>query len=450
MSGDGTASEVTSAVLFYLLTTTALTFFNKWFLSVSELHFHFPLAITAMHHFFVTIFILLTEPWLEKLFGPISRRASYWVTVAPIGIMCGFDWGTSNYSLQFITLSLYEMIKSTTPVFVLLFSFCVGLQRPAPLLLLAMAIIGVGAYLSLCGFNGAEILFKDKFPIWGAAVCLLSSLFAGARSVMSQIVMQRLIDPFSGKCEVNAITTMYYVSPGTAASVFVLVVFLEGEAILAYIATQPAINLVWLIAEMFVSAWIVFGVSISGFILTRKTCALTYSIIQIGERVLIVALAMLTFGDQVGIWNAIGFGLTLSGIALYNYYKIRLQHLKGDHAQPVSTPSGARTMYLLTPTEAMSRRANFVSVDALIVGDVDSSPMTTPLVRKRIEFPGHFNEMQVLKLPPPVKRARIRNAEDPPPPQRKQTMFPKHSGEATPKETTPLAADSAPSRYGGA
>ena len=49
--------------------------------------------------------------------------------VLPNGVSTGLDIGFSNLSYQTITLSFYTMCKSTTPMFLLLFAFLLGLER---------------------------------------------------------------------------------------------------------------------------------------------------------------------------------------------------------------------------------------------------------------------------------------------------------------------------------
>jgi solute carrier family 35 protein C2 len=333
----------------------ALTFFNKWFLSTSAVHFHFPLSVTCAQQFFVFLLTAACEHlFLKKLAGPIVKDWSYIYLIGPIGVMCAFDWGISNLSIQLINVSLYEMIKGSTPLFVLVLSFVTGLQYPSGILLLSLACIAVGTYLAICGIDGVDKVLTSGFPVFGSMLCLTGAFFSGARSVFTQFIMQHWIDPFTGASTINAITAVYYVAPATSASLLLPIFYFELPRIVKWYTTAAQGVVAWTFVELFGSAVAAFCVTISTFMLTKKTSALTYSVVQIGERVTIVALAMVTFGDHVGIWNAVGFGATLTGIALYHHSKMHPREKRvsfvvdgeeneeGSEDAPVASPSIGR------------------------------------------------------------------------------------------------------------
>jgi solute carrier family 35 protein C2 len=49
--------------------------------------------------------------------------------VAPIGIAASIDIGLSNWALEYITVSLYTMSKSTSIVFILVFAVLLALEK---------------------------------------------------------------------------------------------------------------------------------------------------------------------------------------------------------------------------------------------------------------------------------------------------------------------------------
>ena len=420
--------DVATSIAFYVVASMALTFFNKWFLGRSALHFTFPITITMVQQTCVFFMILLGENnVLKKYAGDIRRDSRYILAICPIGIMCALDWGVSNFSLQYIDLSLYEMIKSSGPLFVLLMAFATGLQAVRLPLIGCILCIAGGTYLAVCGTGGIGKLTENGFPLFGASLCLAGSFFAGARSVLSQIVLQRisqLIKPkeeeepapapgllrrpsriglvrteksgeFSAKKKrdagLNTITVMYYVCPATALSLVPLVLYLEARGIQTWVHHNHYSGLGMAFLELAGSAFVAFCVSIGGFIVTKKTSALTYVIIQLAERVAIVGCAMLAFGDHVGVANALGFGITLSGIGLYNYYKVvvlkreakeqhdadrakqdelineRRKSVKLDPSLVFSPLERKPRVYRMSLQEALQRRQSYSSSTALVI-----------------------------------------------------------------------------------
>lgn len=86
--------------------------------------------------------------------------------IAPVGVAIGADIALSNLSLVYITITLYTMCKSTTPVFVLIFAILFGLARGPHSDLL-------GTFLRCCPC----VLASCTVPVPGAAV----AFFRGAR-----------------------------------------------------------------------------------------------------------------------------------------------------------------------------------------------------------------------------------------------------------------------------
>lgn len=336
---------IAGSILFFLTATTGLTFFNKWFLNHSSVNFKFPFAIGAWHQLFVFIYtVALENVFLAKVAGPITRKPQYFKILGPIGFMCALDWGSSNFSLTSVPLSLYEMIKSSTPVFTLLISIAVGLQPPAVLLLTAIGTISIGTYTSVVGDQGMGHIFSVGFPIVGATVLLMGSFFSGLKTVTSQFVMQKLVDPDTGKSDVNAVTMLYYLAPITSLSLAGFSFAMERDRLVAWVAAATTEQLAWTAFMLTASAVIAFLVTISGFVLTRKTSAVTYSVVKISQRVGIVGLAMIIFHEHVGFYNGLGFAVSLAGIALYNYYEIVHKHKKHvDAISPQMTPSSTPT-----------------------------------------------------------------------------------------------------------
>merc|ERR1711991_711927 len=67
------------------------------------------------------------------------------------------------------------------------------------------------------------------------------------------------------------------------------------------------------------SAIIAYMLSLSEFLATRQTSALTLCVVGVTKQLLLIALAMSIFGDKLGLANVFGFVVALSGVSLYNY-----------------------------------------------------------------------------------------------------------------------------------
>lgn len=177
--------------LFWYLLSTALSMWNK--LLVGRDHgafggepFPAPFFMSSVQFFgqyFLSTFVLATG--LAARRRPRSHETSWreWTrTVLPNGIATGLDIGFSNYSLVFIQLSFYVMCKSTTPLFLLICAFAIGLERPSWILAAVVGIICGGLALLVTGE-------KISFNWTGFTLVMTAAALSGVRWTITQILL---------------------------------------------------------------------------------------------------------------------------------------------------------------------------------------------------------------------------------------------------------------------
>lgn len=146
-------------------------------------NFRYPILVTLVH-------MALKAPFAKLamlMFGiPPIRFTSvrqYLTVVVPVGVATSLDVVLSNASLQFITVTVYTIIKSSVPAWILCFSFALGLTKPSCLLVVIIVVISSG--ISLASLDG------NMRAAWGgAALCAGASVCAGVRWALSQLVLQ--------------------------------------------------------------------------------------------------------------------------------------------------------------------------------------------------------------------------------------------------------------------
>ena len=132
-----------STILIYYCFSIVLTFYNRYLFVT----YKYPLSITLIHlifKFFLASFIRSVLNCLsKKKYKPNERNVNYlvqerritldWATylkrIIPTGIASAADIGLSNWSLQYITISLYTMSKSTVILFIFFFSILFKLEK---------------------------------------------------------------------------------------------------------------------------------------------------------------------------------------------------------------------------------------------------------------------------------------------------------------------------------
>jgi solute carrier family 35 protein C2 len=316
----GRAASAAAGLMAYFAASILLTVFNKWFFSNKRLGVRFPLTVTCLHQGIVFCMVLATEKrWLAPVAGEITRRQELLLPLAAVGVVCGVDWGLSNTSLRFIPLSLYEMTKSASPLFVLLITVAAGMSPLTPALTAIITCISVGMFLAVSG-GDLSVFRSAEFPFGGFVCVAVATVLSGVRVVMAQFAMQRL--RVAGHATgVNAVTALYYSAPASCAALVIPAFIVEGTYVRLYLAQQPLPIVLETLTCVLFSAGLAFLLSLTELVATRSTSALTLCVVGVIKQLLLILAAMTVFSERVGSVNLVGFGVAMVGVAIYNYSK---------------------------------------------------------------------------------------------------------------------------------
>ncbi|KAK7493752.1 hypothetical protein BaRGS_00014893 [Batillaria attramentaria] len=252
-----TAVKTLSLVLFYYFFSITLTFYNQRFIHQYQL----PLSFTMAHLVFKFMAAGLIRWLLECKTGEqrvLLEWKDYAKRVAPPGIVSALDIGLSNWSFDFITVSLYTMSKSSAVIFILGFALLFRLEK--------------------C---------STQFNMEGFVMVMLASILSGLRWTLAQIVLQ--------KHEI-----------GLKLSSTELVFRFNDIDVLA-----KNLGLVLL------GAVLAFFLEFSEFLLLCMTSSLTLSISGIFKELCVLYLAVYVNGDKISAVNGIGLIVCLAGISLH-------------------------------------------------------------------------------------------------------------------------------------
>jgi drug/metabolite transporter (DMT)-like permease len=185
-----TAARTLFFVLSWYFLSTCLGLFNK--VLVGNDHkgmfgrgaFPAPLFLSATQFAFQWF---LAEGALRSGLAQRSPRArpltrdDYLRIALPNGVTTGLDIGFSNKSLVYITMSFYTMCKSTTPVWLLLFAFLWGLEKPSWALGGVVAVIVAGLLLLVRG--------EVDFHLLGFVLVMTAACLSGLRFTLTQVLL---------------------------------------------------------------------------------------------------------------------------------------------------------------------------------------------------------------------------------------------------------------------
>jgi solute carrier family 35 protein C2 len=125
-----------SLILLWYFFGTFLSLWNKLLIGAEhgpfgEGHFPAPFLMTSIQFFsqYMIASGLLRFGIVRRQSEDVLTWKEYGKEVVPNGVATGLDIGLSNTSLAFISLSFYVMLKSTTPLFLLMFAILWGIEK---------------------------------------------------------------------------------------------------------------------------------------------------------------------------------------------------------------------------------------------------------------------------------------------------------------------------------
>ncbi|XP_003743601.1 solute carrier family 35 member C2 [Galendromus occidentalis] len=325
--------RTTLLVLLYYSFSIGITFYQKWFIK----DFHFPLIVVTCH--LVVKFIL---SWLCRvtytLFTRRQRVLLPWSVyvrhLAVTGFASALDIGFSNWSFEFITISLYTMTKSTCIIFILAFSLSFGLEKRRSSLIAVVSLIAIGLFLFTYQ--------STQFNLEGFLLVLSASALAGLRWTLAQLVMQRKELGLG-----NPVDMMYHIQPWMIVGLLPLAIAFEGsrlatsEKIFRFSPEQEEVLLNNLLRILGGSV-IAFFMEVSEYLLLSYTSSLTLSIAGILKEIFTLYLAVVYSGDILSPLNMVGLVICLCGITIHVICKSIHQARSEDGVMNESAESGRR------------------------------------------------------------------------------------------------------------
>ncbi|KAK6174397.1 hypothetical protein SNE40_017683 [Patella caerulea] len=293
-------------VLIYYTFSISLTFYNQRFIH----SYKYPLSVTMCH--LIVKFVLAglirsclqcksKTPRITLDWGPYIRK------LGPTGLTSVLDIGFSNWSFEFITVSLYTMCKSTAVIFILIFSIIFRLEKMRCSLVFVVLFISGGLFMFT--------YHSTQFNLEGFIMVMIASFLSGIRWTLAQFILQKKELGLS-----NPLDMMYHVQPWMMLGLLPLSTTFEGieisttNRLFRYEDTTVLLTSIGLILT---GACLAFLLEFSEFLLLSRTSSLTLSISGIFKEICTLYLATQINGDKMNSINLLGLVVCLFGISLH-------------------------------------------------------------------------------------------------------------------------------------
>eukprot|EP00445_Apocalathium_hangoei_P023295 CAMPEP_0203911408 /NCGR_PEP_ID=MMETSP0359-20131031/52574_1 /ASSEMBLY_ACC=CAM_ASM_000338 /TAXON_ID=268821 /ORGANISM="Scrippsiella Hangoei, Strain SHTV-5" /LENGTH=313 /DNA_ID=CAMNT_0050837107 /DNA_START=283 /DNA_END=1224 /DNA_ORIENTATION=+ len=236
-------------------------------------------------------------PRMRPLDWKVLRIASF------IGVLVGLDVVASNLSFQYITVTFYVMVKSSSLIWILVFGALAKVEPCSPQIATCVLVIAAGIFLSTCG--------EADFNATGFTLVLASEIFAAARWVGTQALMTDR--------ELDTVTAVLYMSPGSTLSLLPLVLAREHEEMVILLegGRQTLIYALLVIVPGFL-AFVLLIIEVK---LVQETSSLTLAVLGNLKSVTTILFAILVFRESATLLQWCGVMVGTAGMLCYSYFK---------------------------------------------------------------------------------------------------------------------------------
>jgi len=296
----------------WFVCSAALSSYNKIIFGQNHGAFPCPLLLTSIHFFVQWVFSFSVSSMFPSFFGGTVVKNMSWKTYLSVSIPCGFitalDVGLSNMSLVRISITFFTMVKSSSPIWVLLSAFFFGLEKVTCILVMVGVLITTGEVLTAFG--------EVEFDTIGFLLCLSAAICSGFRWTLVQFKLQRLDPPLEGP-----VVTMRVLSSTMFISMLLLSCIIEkpwtaldtenGDYFSNFENGMKTISL------GLIGAFIAIAMVLCEFWLILKSDAIVLMIGGVLKEMITILVGVTLFGDELNVINISGLIVVFLGVFLY-------------------------------------------------------------------------------------------------------------------------------------
>lgn len=298
----------------YFLLSLSLSFITKYFISENGYNFKFPVfksGITNLMHAICSfVYLKLTN---DKLSLNESNNYKYYLTyIIPCSFIGAFDIGISLFTLRSVELAFYTVLKSSTPVFILITGFLLGTETISSFSFISVITISTGTYLVTVKPTNTV-----KHQVY---LSIISALVSGFRWSFIQFILNRSkIDQksiFRTIQNLSAFTSVFLLSGS-------LLIFEGANDILRSEFFNGPFNIlknVFLLAILGTFSFLLIAIEFS---IIDITSVLFLSVSSIFKELIIVGISILRKSTCMTKLNYIGICISILGLISYNILRYK-------------------------------------------------------------------------------------------------------------------------------
>lgn len=253
--------------------------------------------------------------WVIKIVAPSHLRLSHvggreQLVLIAFSVLFTINIAISNVSLAMVSVPFHQIVRSTTPVATILIYRWLG-RSYGKMTYISLIPIIAGVSLSTYGDYYATLL--------GATLTFLGVFLAALKTVATNKLL-------TGSLKLPALELLLRMSPLAAVQSLLWATAIGEVSRFLEFAAQGNLKPA-LIAALVGNGFLAFLLNVTSFQTNKLAGALTLSVCGNLKQILTVLLGIVLFNVQVGLLNAAGMLVALSGAAWYS--KVELDVKRG-------------------------------------------------------------------------------------------------------------------------
>jgi len=288
----------------YMFIGPALIMLNKFILQ--NLTFPYPMFLSGLGvlvsgivaQFIVKAgYVTVNPARLETVSG-----ALWYKRVLPVGLAHAATLAFGNTVYLFLGVGLIQMLKSFTPVIVMIVAYFARIETPSKYVIISVVVISVGTAMT-CSF-------ATNITIVGLLIMLGAEIAEAVRLVLTQFLLQNL--------KFGVVEGQYVLAPATAfwlftvSALYELPTMMENNAIVI-ILTNPFTFLL--------ASCMGLGINFLTYFVIQATSSLTVKVLGTARNIFTIFLGVIFYAETIAANELLGYSVALGGFVVYNMAK---------------------------------------------------------------------------------------------------------------------------------
>ena len=302
-------------ITLYFLANLVLTIHNKWVLS--RLSFDFPWILTAIHTSISGLGSYIAVHYLKVTrAGHLTGGLRDQLTLLSFSLLYTINIAISNVSLNYVSLSFHQIVRSTNPIFTILLEAFFLAKHPSKLIYLSLVPVVIGVVFATLGEYETV-----AFDATGFFLTVLGVFLSAVKGIVTNVLMV-------GSLKLHPLDLLWRMAPLCLIQCLFYSYCLGelGQLTLflrRFDATDPKLPLLpveqyELYTKLLLNGLLAFALNWVSFTANKKTSALTMTVAGNVKQAMSIFLAVYIFSIPITLMNAIGILITLLGGAWYS------------------------------------------------------------------------------------------------------------------------------------